>query len=290
MLATIAWWFCYWTPIPHPMPRKISTFDPACTIVSLDIRKASGIKFDSQIEFCSSKAWIESKATFFLWPQPYQAFTLHFKIDGWFPTLCRYNSRNYRWVASETWSISAEFDLEASNLQESKLDLVLEGVDTVADVYINNELAGKCRNAHRYIQLSKHLIFLKQDKLCLLIFRKLLRPPQRKQRIRILSFLSNAFEASAHPLGNSRPENLSPYDLKTCRENKIFKSNPIKWCKCTWHLQLSHRFNDLTQSWFNRLSWYLLQATWELWQAVHQLCRYPQKSILQSFKGKYITR
>ena len=56
----------------------------------------------------------------------------------------------YRWTATETWVFSTEFDVEPEALSESRLDLVLEGVDTVADVYINGQMAGRCRNVHRY--------------------------------------------------------------------------------------------------------------------------------------------
>jgi beta-mannosidase len=64
--------------------------------------------------------------------------------------LCRYNDRNYKWVADETWSYQAEFSVSPEILGRSRVDLVLEGVDTVAEVYVNDWLVGKLNNAHRY--------------------------------------------------------------------------------------------------------------------------------------------
>lgn len=36
-------------------------------------------------------------------------------------------------------------------LDRKRVDLVLEGLDTVAKVYVNDELVGSLNNAHRYV-------------------------------------------------------------------------------------------------------------------------------------------
>ena len=43
----------------------------------------------------------------------------------------------------------AEFQVDARQLDAQNIDLVLEGIDTIASVYLNNDLIGKCNNAHK---------------------------------------------------------------------------------------------------------------------------------------------
>ena len=62
---------------------------------------------------------------------------------------CRYNDRNYRWVAEDTWTFQAEFNMSQSELGQQQVDLVLYGVDSVAEVYLNDQLLGSLDNAFR---------------------------------------------------------------------------------------------------------------------------------------------
>lgn len=68
--------------------------------------------------------------------------------------LCRYNDREYAWVADDTWTYETEFNVTDAMRDQKNIDLVLEGVDTVAEVYVNDEMAGELNNAHR--QGPKH--------------------------------------------------------------------------------------------------------------------------------------
>ena len=52
-------------------------------------------------------------------------------------------------MALETWTFQAEFNVTQEILGRKQIDLVLEGVDTVAKVYVNDELVGSLNNAHR---------------------------------------------------------------------------------------------------------------------------------------------
>ena len=55
----------------------------------------------------------------------------------------------YRWVAEDTWTFQAEFNTSQSVLDQQQVDLVLYGVDTVAEVYLNDQLLGSLNNAFR---------------------------------------------------------------------------------------------------------------------------------------------
>lgn len=71
------------------------------------------------------------------------ADVLRFAVD-------RYNELNLRWTASETWVFERLFNVSASMLSEDNIDLVLTGVDTVADIYVDNTLVRSVANAHRF--------------------------------------------------------------------------------------------------------------------------------------------
>lgn len=62
---------------------------------------------------------------------------------------CRYNDRNYKWVAYDTWTFQTEFNASEDILDQQKVDLVLNGVDTVAEIYVNDKLVVETHNAHR---------------------------------------------------------------------------------------------------------------------------------------------
>ena len=62
---------------------------------------------------------------------------------------CRFNEVVLRWTASETWIFERQFNVSASMMAQDSIDLVLHGVDTVADIYVNNQLLLSVSNAHR---------------------------------------------------------------------------------------------------------------------------------------------
>lgn len=84
----------------------------------------------------------------------------------------RFNERDYRWVALETWTFSTNFDVPACMLQATPgtaasgapyapgmatppaVDLLLEGVDTVADVVLNGRLLARVANFHRRVGMG----------------------------------------------------------------------------------------------------------------------------------------
>lgn len=47
------------------------------------------------------------------------------------------------------WVYEAEFTVTEEMQEKKEIDLVLEGVDTVADIHVNGNLVGKLNNAHR---------------------------------------------------------------------------------------------------------------------------------------------
>lgn len=73
------------------------------------------------------------------------------QADGACPDLARgrFNEVVLRWTASETWVFERLFNVSASMLAQDSIDLVMHGVDTVADIYVNNQLLLSVSNAHR---------------------------------------------------------------------------------------------------------------------------------------------
>ncbi|EIE20788.1 glycoside hydrolase [Coccomyxa subellipsoidea C-169] len=65
----------------------------------------------------------------------------------------RFNELALRWTASETWVFERLFNVSASMASQDNLDLVLTGVDTVADIYVDNTLLRSVYNAHRQYRI-----------------------------------------------------------------------------------------------------------------------------------------
>lgn len=72
---------------------------------------------------------------------------LHNKIieDPFF----RLNERGLQWIDKEDWIYETRFDLSADMMQKENLDLVFEGLDTYADVYLNDVCILKADNMFR---------------------------------------------------------------------------------------------------------------------------------------------
>jgi beta-mannosidase len=60
-----------------------------------------------------------------------------------------FNEREYRYVAEQVWTFERSFDVAPATLAETAVELVLTGLDTVADVLLNGEKIARCENAHR---------------------------------------------------------------------------------------------------------------------------------------------
>ncbi|XP_073999944.1 beta-mannosidase isoform X2 [Rhodnius prolixus] len=57
-----------------------------------------------------------------------------------------YNDVAYRWIALDNWTYFSHFKLEHSDLRYEQIHLVLHGVDTVSEIYINEKLVGNTTN------------------------------------------------------------------------------------------------------------------------------------------------
>lgn len=58
----------------------------------------------------------------------------------------RFNDDLYRWIGRENWVYYRKFDLSDEILSKKKLFLVTHGLDTVADIFINNNHIGRTSN------------------------------------------------------------------------------------------------------------------------------------------------
>ncbi|KAK8396338.1 hypothetical protein O3P69_005403 [Scylla paramamosain] len=71
----------------------------------------------------------------------------------------RYNDLNYRWVSKENWTYSSVLNVDADVLSYTRVVLVFEGLDTAAEVFINDMSVGKSTNMFaRYVfDVKNHL-------------------------------------------------------------------------------------------------------------------------------------
>lgn len=59
------------------------------------------------------------------------------------------NERSVQWVDKEDWIYETVFDLDSASLGKSRIDLVFNGLDTYADVYLNDSLLLNADNMFR---------------------------------------------------------------------------------------------------------------------------------------------
>ncbi|KAG0721007.1 Beta-mannosidase [Chionoecetes opilio] len=71
----------------------------------------------------------------------------------------RYNDMDYRWVSKENWTYSTVMQVGGGVLNHSRVALVFEGLDTAAEVFLNDQEVGKANNMFtRYIfDVKNHL-------------------------------------------------------------------------------------------------------------------------------------
>ena len=61
----------------------------------------------------------------------------------------RTNERDQQWIDKKDWEYAASFDLDAATLAHDHVELVFAGLDTYADVYVNETLVLQADNMHR---------------------------------------------------------------------------------------------------------------------------------------------
>jgi beta-mannosidase len=61
----------------------------------------------------------------------------------------RDNEKKVQWVGREDWTFSRSFEVDAEILCQSSVELVCEGIDTIATVFINETAVGTTENMHR---------------------------------------------------------------------------------------------------------------------------------------------
>ncbi|XP_068084134.1 beta-mannosidase [Anabrus simplex] len=72
----------------------------------------------------------------------------------------RYNDKEYRWVSLDNWTYTRSFDVDDALLQHRNIQLVFHGLDTVAQVILNNVSLGFTDNMfRRYVfPVREHLV------------------------------------------------------------------------------------------------------------------------------------
>jgi beta-mannosidase len=61
----------------------------------------------------------------------------------------RVNEKKLQWIGEKDWEYRTEFTVDASTLQKDNVNMVFKGLDTYADVYLNDSLILRTNNMHR---------------------------------------------------------------------------------------------------------------------------------------------
>lgn len=65
------------------------------------------------------------------------------------PPFYRTNDLDVQWIDKEDWVYTTSFLVDKAVLSKNNVDIVFEGIDTFADVFINDSLVGKTKNMFR---------------------------------------------------------------------------------------------------------------------------------------------
>ncbi len=87
--------------------------------------------------------------------------------DPWFGT----NEKAVQWVENHNWQYSCTFKLSAEEFDKKHIDLVFEGLDTYADVYLNDSLILQADNMFRSWRTDVKKLLLKGDNVLNIIFK-----------------------------------------------------------------------------------------------------------------------
>ena len=78
----------------------------------------------------------------------------------------RSNEKSLQWIGEKDWEYETLFNVDDTMLGSQNLDLVFKGLDTYADVYLNDTLVLKANNMHREWRINgKKLLHKGQNKL-----------------------------------------------------------------------------------------------------------------------------
>ena len=70
------------------------------------------------------------------------------------------NEEKVQWVSDEFWIYQSDFSIDSKQLSKKHQQLVFEGLDTYANVYLNDTLILEAKNAFRTyeVDVAKHLL------------------------------------------------------------------------------------------------------------------------------------
>ena len=71
------------------------------------------------------------------------------------------NYLKYRWINNVAWEYTAPLYITEDMLEEDMLYLHFEGIDTFADIYVNNQLLCQTENLRRFKSKTKHIVQIK---------------------------------------------------------------------------------------------------------------------------------
>ena len=79
------------------------------------------------------------------------------------------NPENFKWVSGKSWIFRKEFQVPSSLPDKEQINLVLEGMDTVSQIWLNDKLIGKTENMFiphqiditEYLKPSKNVLHIK---------------------------------------------------------------------------------------------------------------------------------
>ncbi|KAK9829297.1 hypothetical protein WJX72_005014 [[Myrmecia] bisecta] len=125
-----------------------------CTIV-LAVTSALGAEGAASYSL-ADKAWTLSNGNGSIsLPASVPGYALHtlYKAGLVQDPLFRFAEIDERWAADEVWTYEHIFDRPSKLEAHSAVDLVMDGIDTVANIYLNGQLVAATRNAHRQYRI-----------------------------------------------------------------------------------------------------------------------------------------
>jgi beta-mannosidase len=83
----------------------------------------------------------------------------------------RDNESRLQWVGQEDWEYSTSFNVDEATLNKQHIELLFEGLDTYAEVYLNNQLIVSADNMFRTWKANVKVLITKENNQLHIIFR-----------------------------------------------------------------------------------------------------------------------
>ncbi len=108
------------------------------------------------------------------------------------------NEKAVQWVAEKDWEYKRQFSVSTDLMQTPQIDLVCDGLDTLAVVYLNGKELGKTNNMFRQYRWDVKALLTAENNELLIVFSSPVQYCKTQQEVRYLQGVTQAISGGPH--------------------------------------------------------------------------------------------